>query len=480
MYFSQIFDRKLAQYSYLIGCQATGEAVVVDPMRGVEAYFEQAAREGLRIVAAADTHIHADYLSGLREMAECPGVTVLASGEGGADWQFEWLKGENRAGSGYAHRILMHGDHFMIGNIRFDTIFTPGHTPEHLCFLVTDTASGSPIPVGLLSGDFVFVGDLGRPDLLETAAGQTGTMESSARTLYRSLDRFRALNPSVQLWPGHGAGSACGKALGAVPTSTVGYELVANRAFLAATSEDAFVAYILDGQPEPPLYFARMKRDNRGGPPVLGKIPAPKKVPPNKLSDLSGATGVAVLDTRDWSAYSRAHLRGALFTPLNRAFNTIAGSYVPEKMVIYLIVEESRLREAVLDLVHVGLDDIAGFATPDMFDEYARHGKVATIAEIQTDEVERTVAAGAFLLDVRRAAELAESGLIPGAYNIAHTRLLDRVGEVPRGKPVLVYCQTGSRSSYAAGLLDRMGYRVISMAGGIESWAARGGAVVTA
>ncbi|HEU4363978.1 MAG TPA: MBL fold metallo-hydrolase, partial [Candidatus Krumholzibacteria bacterium] len=293
MYFRQIFDQKLAQYSYLIGCQATGEAVVVDPMRDIDTYCDIAAQEGLRIVAAADTHIHADYLSGLRELAERPGVTAYASGEGDDDWQFEWLKG-----SGYAHRILMHGDQFMIGNIRFDVICTPGHTPEHLCFLVTDTASGSPIPVGLLSGDFVFVGDLGRPDLLETAAGQTGTMEASARTLYRSLDRFRALSPSLQLWPAHGAGSACGKALGAMPVSTVGYELAANRALLAATSEAAFVAYILEGQPEPPLYFARMKRDNRGGPRVLGKLPTPKRVAPNKLSDLSGAIGVAVLDTR--------------------------------------------------------------------------------------------------------------------------------------------------------------------------------------
>jgi hydroxyacylglutathione hydrolase len=475
MYFRQIFDQRLAQYAYLIGCQASGEAIVIDPMRDVQRYVELAAQEGLRIVAAADTHIHADYLSGLRELAEKPGVTVYASGEGGDDWQYEWLRN-----SAYAHRILGHGDHLMIGNIRFDVIFTPGHTPEHLCYLVTDTASGSPVPMGLLSGDFVFVGDLGRPDLLETAAGQSGTMEASARTLYRSLDRFRALNPSVQVWPGHGAGSACGKALGAVPVSTVGYELVVNPALLAATSEDAFVAYILDGQPEPPLYFARMKRDNRSGPCILGKLPVPKKVPPNKLSDLCGATGVAVLDTRDWAAYAKAHLPGSLFAPLNRAFNTIAGSYVPEKMVIYLIVDEARLREAVVDLVHVGLDDIAGYATPEMFDEYARRGKVGSVAEIDATAVEQAVAGGAFLLDVRRAAELVEDGRIPGAHNIAHTRLLERIAEVPRGKPVIVYCRTGSRSAYAAGLLDRMGYRTTNVAGGIESWTARGGAVVTA
>jgi hydroxyacylglutathione hydrolase len=474
MYFNQITDPSLAQYAYLIGCQATGEAIVVDPMRDVDRYLDLAAAERLRIVAAVDTHIHADYLSGLREFAE-RGVPVYASGEGGEEWQYNWLKD-----SEYSHRILRHGESFMIGNIRFDVIATPGHTPEHLCYLVTDTPAGAPIPVGLLSGDFVFVGDLGRPDLLETAAGQTGTMEESARTLYRSLEQFRALEPSLQLWPGHGAGSACGKALGAVPVSTVGYELVANRGLRAASSEDNFLSYILEGQPEPPLYFARMKRDNRDGAPLLGKIPVPKKVPPNKLSDLSFATGVAVVDTRPWPQFAKSHLPGALFAPMNRQFNTVAGSYVPEGMPTYLIVDEDRVREAVIDLIHVGLDRIAGYATPAMYDDYARKGKTGTIAEIDPEGVEKAVAGGAFLLDVRRDAEVRESGRIPGAHNIAHTRLLERIDEVPKNRPVVVYCESGARSAYAAGLLDRFGYTTIAVTGGFVSWTARGGAVATA
>ncbi len=473
MFFRQIFDPRLAQYSYLIGCQATGEAIVVDPMRDVDGIIDIAAREGLRLVATVETHVHADYLSGAREIAERTGCTVYASAEGGADWQFEWL-----TGGAYVHKLLHHGDHFMIGNIRFDALHTPGHTPEHMCFLVTDTPSGAPIPLGLLSGDFVFVGDLGRPDLLETAAGQTGTMDGSARSLFRSLEKFRALNPSVQVWPGHGAGSACGKALGAVPMSTVGYELASNRWLAPGTREDDFVAYILDGQPEPPLYFARMKRDNRRGPRVLGRLPQPRRVHLGKLSDLAHATGVAVLDTRPWSAYAQSHLPGSLFTPLNRAFNTIAGSYVPEKMPIYLIVEESRVREAVVDLIHVGLDDIVGYATPEMFLEHARgSGKTASMEEIDVDALEREIAAGAFLLDVRNASEIAEGGRIPGAHNIAYTRLLDRIAEVPKKQRVVVYCQTGSRSMYAAGLLDRFGYRAGNVPGGILAWQEKGGAV---
>ncbi len=475
MFFRQIFDRKLAQYAYVIGCQATGEAIVIDPMRDVDVYLEIARAEGLELVAVAETHIHADFLSGARELAERTGAVVHVSAEGGADWQSEWLKGGD-----YRHRLLRDGDHFMIGNIRFDVMFTPGHTPEHVCYLVTDTPARAPIPLGFLSGDFVFVGDVGRPDLLETAAGQAGSMEPGARDLFASIRRFRELNPSVQIWPAHGAGSACGKSLGAMPMSTVGYELMANRSILAASDPDAFVAYILEGQPEPPLYFARMKRDNRVGPAVLGGIPEAKRIPPNKLADLSGATGVAVLDTRSWDEYRHAHLPGSLFAPLNTAFNTVAGSYVPEKMPVILIVPETRVREAVVDLIHVGLDHIVGYATPDMFAEYARKGKTAAIAQVEASEIEHEVNGGAFLLDVRRAAELADVGRIPGSHNIAHTRLLARIHEVPKDRPIVVHCGTGSRSAYAAGLLDRLGYRVTNVSGGFGAWKARGGAAVTA
>jgi hydroxyacylglutathione hydrolase len=473
VFFRQINDRKLAQYSYLIGCQATREAIIIDPMRDVEQYFTIAKAEGLNLVAAAETHIHADFLSGAREMAE-RGVTVYVSGDGGPDWQSNWL-----TGSAYPHRILHDSDHFMIGRIRFDAWHTPGHTPEHMCYLVSDTPAGAAIPIGLVSGDFVFVGDVGRPDLLETAAGHVGSMELGARALYQSIHAFRALNPAIQLWPGHGAGSACGKALGAVPMSTVGYELSANRSIAAASDPDAFTAYILEGQPEPPLYFARMKRENRDGPALLRDATEPRLLPANKFGDLIGA-GVHVLDTRTWDEYRHAHLPGALFTPLNSQFNTVAGCYVPEKTPIVLLVEESRLREAITDLIHVGLDQVVGYITPDLFRQYAAKGKTTPLGQIDVDEIEKNSAAGAFLLDVRRSAELAESGSITGAHNIAHTRLLERIAEVPRSQPVVVFCSSGSRSRYAAGLLDHMGYKVINVVGGFDAWKTRGGAAIMA
>jgi hydroxyacylglutathione hydrolase len=457
----------------MIGCQRTGDAIIIDPMRDVERYLDVAAEEGLRLVAAAETHIHADFLSGARELAERADVDVYASDEGGPDWSYEWL----RTGS-QKHRLLKDGDTFNVGGIRFDVVHTPGHTPEHVCYLVTDTGGGATRPMGVLSGDFICVGDVGRPDLLESAAGVTGAMEPSARTLYRSIEKFRDMPADLQIWPGHGAGSACGRALGAVPMSTLGYELAVNPSILAATGEDAFVGYILDGQPEPPLYFARMKHQNKQGPAVLGELPAPRRVRDGKLAELAGATGVAVCDTRTWDEYRHKHLPGSLCTPLNSAFNTTVGSYVPDGMPIYLIVEERRVREAVVDLVHVGLDNIVGYATPDMFTEHTgRGGQVATTGELAAAEFAERRPDDAFLLDVRTAGELKATGRIPGAHHIAHARLLAHLEDVPKNRPVYVYCETGSRSSYASGLLDRHGYKAWKIAGGFTAWTAAGGEV---
>jgi hydroxyacylglutathione hydrolase len=450
----QIFDPKLAQYAYLIGCPACGEALIVDPERDVDRYFDVAARNKLRIVAAADTHIHADYLSGLREMAEL-GVRVYASKEGGPDWQYEWLPG-----SAYDYRLLGHDDTFMVGNIELRAIHTPGHTPEHLSYLVRDTRSGSSAFVAVASGDFVFVGDVGRPDLLESAAGQVGSMEPSAHALYRSIQKaFRPLPEFLQVWPAHGAGSACGKSLGDVPMSTVGYELRNNLSIRAATDEQAFVQHILAGQPEPPPYFARMKRDNRMGPRVLGPVPSPPALDAAGLRDIARRSEVVVLDTRARAAFFRRHLPGAVLADLDYQFCTIAGSYVEEDVPICLIVSADRVDEAVRGLVRIGLDRIEGFATPDTLDEYAAAGgTVAQTRTIDMRELERRRLSGAALvLDVRGRAEY-EEGHVPGALNIAHTRLLPRIDELPRDTPLVVHCRSGARSAAAVSVLERHGF----------------------
>jgi hydroxyacylglutathione hydrolase len=454
----QIFDEKLAQYAYLVGCPATGEAIVIDPERDVDRYVEAARKKGLRLVAAVDTHIHADYLSGLRELAE-RGVKVYASDEGGPDWRYEWL-----IGSRYPYQLLKDGDRFQVGNLVFEAVHTPGHTPEHMSYLVVDRGSGADVPIALATGDFVFVGDLGRPDLLETAAGQAGTMEAGARTLFRTLQRFRDLPEFVQVWPAHGAGSACGKSLGDIPLSTVGYELRNNASIQAATSEAAFVRYILSGQPEPPLYFARMKRDNRQGPPVLGALPAPPALTAAELAALAGRTDVAVLDTRDRKAFLAGHLPGAILAELDYQFTTIAGSYVGEDVPLYLVVEPAHVDEAVRMLVRIGLDRIAGYATAETLAAVPAHGvDLAALETIDMAELERRRLHGeGLVLDVRGQAEY-ETRHVPGALNIAHTRLYARLPEVPKDRPVLVHCNSGGRSAAAASLLARHGYQVVDV-----------------
>lgn len=464
MFFQQIFEEKLAQYAYLIGCQATGEAIVVDPMRDIDRYKEIAQKNNLRITAATETHIHADYLSGLREFAE-EGVKVLVSDEGDADWKYEWVMG-----SDYEHQLLKDGDEFAIGNIKFIAKHTPGHTPEHLSFLVADGAATDE-PMGILSGDFIFVGDVGRPYLLETAAGQEGVMVDSAKVMYQSIQKFKEMPGYWQVWPGHGAGSACGKALGTIPESTVGYEKRFNNSIKAAISEQEFVDYILDGQPEPPLYFARMKRDNKKGPEVLGEIPQPKNTTVEQIIGQVRISQSVILDTRNRYEFMDGHIEGSLLSPLNKAFNTVAGSYIKENEQIFLIIEEEKVGEAALDLIRIGLDNIAGYVTPDQLKEFGeKGGELFTTETIDFKKTEEYLNAGeAYLLDVRKQSEF-EEGHIPGAFNIAHTRLLDRIDEVPKDKPVMVSCRTGARSAVASALLEREDFVVKYVDDLIEEW----------
>ncbi|EMI52833.1 MBL fold metallo-hydrolase, partial [Rhodopirellula sallentina] len=216
MLLKYFYDQKLAHASYMVGCQRANEAVIVDPGRDIEQYLEMAEREGVRVVAVAETHIHADYVSGARELADRVGAKLYLSDEGPDEWKYLYA-------DQYDHEFVHDGDSFMIGKIRFEVMHTPGHTPESISFVVTDQGGGADEPMGIFTGDFVFVGSIGRPDLLEEAAKIEGTAEPGARDLFRSAERFKAMPDYLQVWPAHGAGSACGKGLGAIPSSTVGY-----------------------------------------------------------------------------------------------------------------------------------------------------------------------------------------------------------------------------------------------------------------
>lgn len=467
MFFRMIYDPRLAEAAYLIGCQKTGEAIIFDPERDIDRYLDVAKQNGLRIVAVAETHIHADFLSGAREFAE-RGATVYVSAMGAPDWSSRWLN-QKRGGGSYAHKELRDGDSFVIGNIRFTAMHTPGHTPEHMCYLVVDQGGGANEPMGIVTGDFVFVGDLGRPDLLESAAGVEGIAKPSAHALWKSARRFLADLPDwLQVWPAHGAGSACGKALGAVPQSTVGYERRFNPALRLANEEHRFVDFILEGQPEPPTYFARMKKENRDGPAVLGDLPKPKKLDGQELLRVAG--DAQVLDVRSWGDFRQGHVRGSLFTPLDNSFPTVAGSYVDPAKDVVLVVDPGKLDAAIRDLVRVGIDRVVAWAEPSALAGLP----LVQSKEVSAKDAQAIVDRGAsFILDVRRAGEYA-AGHIEGATNIAHTRLSVRLADIPKDKPILCHCKAGGRSAYVTALLERHGYDVTNMAGGFDAWAAAG------
>lgn len=477
MLFRMIYDDTLAQAAYLIGCQRTGEAIVLDPERDVDRYIKIAEKEGLRITAVTETHIHADFLSGSRELAEKVGAKVYLSDEGDSEWKYRWLDKKSGGGS-YEHRLVRAGDTFRVGNIEFQVLHTPGHTPEHICFAITDRGGGAAEPMGIATGDFVFVGDLGRPDLLETAAGKAGSKVPSARRLYHSVQEFAKLADYLQVWPAHGSGSACGKALGAVPQTTVGYEKRFNPSIRAATSEDYFVEFILEDQPDPPLYFPRMKRENRDGPRILGALPRPAAISGAELKGLD-AQRTVVIDTRTWKAFRAGHLPGALYIPLDKSFPTVAGSFIEDTQAIILVADEARVEEAVRNLVRVGLDRITGIVTPAVLEQHlGTSSHRATSEDIDAGSLHARIDdPSLFLLDVRNTSEF-KQGHIPGATGAPYTRLASRLADLPKDKQIIVNCQGGSRSARAVAFLERAGFKATNLAGGFQAWEKEAAALV--
>jgi len=466
MFLKRFYDDGLAQASYLIGCAATGEALVIDANRDVQQYIDAAEAEKLRITHVSETHIHADYVSGSRELARITGARLYLSAEGGTDWQYRFAKEDGAT-------LVRDGDVIKVGNIRIEVMHTPGHTPEHISFVVTDTA-GANAPMGIATGDFVFVGDVGRPDLLEKAAKIANTMEDGARTLFHSLERFRALPDFIQVWPGHGAGSACGKSLGAVPTSTVGYEKRFNWG-VGTTTEQDFVAMVLAGQPEPPLYFAEMKRINRDGPPILGGFRLPAR------GDVSGleqalTSGAAVLDIRSAADFAVGHVAGTTNIPLNKSFSTWAGWLVKYDQPIHLIGTEQDATHAVRELAMIGLDHVAAWYDPAVIGEWKSSGKSVGVVA-QTDEAalaSRITKGEVTVIDVRNRTEY-DAGHLPGSLHIPVGYLEERLAEIPREKPIVVQCQSGARSAIATSVLQRLGVQnAANLTGGFLAWQAAG------
>lgn len=472
MLFKQIYEPDLAQASYLIGCQANGTAVVVDPRRDISVYLEEAGKNGLSIVAVTETHIHADYLSGARELAKATGAALYLSGEGGQDWQYKGLEG-------LKHVLINDGDEIKIGNVRLQALHTPGHTPEHISFLVTDGATTDK-PGFVLTGDFVFVGDIGRPDLLEEAAGQAGTAEPGARRMFQSIqEKFLTLPDYVQVWPGHGAGSACGKALGAVPSTTVGYErrFAWWADYLAANHQAQFVQTLLADQPEAPSYFSMMKKLNRDGMPILARLPEPAKLAAEEFQKLL-AGGAVLVDTRDKLAFAGGHIKGAINIPATKNFSTWAGWLLPYDKPLVLVANPELIPDLAAKLIRVGLDNIVGFI-PDL-EGYAE-SELETVPQVTVLETEAKWRRGeAVILDVRAADEY-KSGHIPGALNLHAGRVMRNLQRVPKDRPVVLHCASGDRSSTAISALLAAGYtNVMNLTGGIRAWQEQGFLLETA
>lgn len=465
MLLKYFYDKALAHASYLVGCQRTGEAVVIDAGRDIQQYLDAAAAEGLHIVAAADTHIHADYVSGARELADRIGARLYVSDEGPAEWKFEYA-------SAYDHQLLRDGDVFSIGGVDFKVLYTPGHTPESISFVLTDRGGGADAPMGVFTGDFVFVGSIGRPDLLEEAAGMVGTAEPGARELFHSIAKFRELPDHLQIWPAHGAGSACGKGLGAIPSSTVGYEKLFNPA-LQFDNEQAFVDYILSEQPEAPKYFAVMKRVNREGPAILGEKSFPEKLDVNRLSGI--AQTEQVVDIIGTQAFAAAHVPGTIGIPA-ATLAAWAGFLLDYDRPIHLIAGESDLPEAVRVLQKIGVDRVAGYFCAE---EVANAGlRTASIVQKTPREVAAMVESGdAVIVDVRSKTER-ESSMIPGSEYSFLGKLADNIGRFPKDRNYVFQCRSGGRSVIASSIAQRAGIEsVFNLQGGITAWKQAGLAV---
>lgn len=459
MFFKSFTDENLAQNAYLIGCQRTGESIIIDAPREFDHILQAAEKEGLHVTAAADTHIHADYVSGAHQLAVQHGVKLYLSDEGDENWKYTYT-------DGIEVEFVTEGSKFSIGNIDFEVWHTPGHTPESISFLLTDRGGGATDPMGIFTGDFVFVGDVGRPDLLEKAAGIGGTADSGARDMYKSVQRFKELPDHLVVWPGHGAGSACGKSLGAVPISTVGYEKKFNWA-LQITDEETFVTELLKDQPEAPVYFAEMKKLNKVGPAILRDEKVRVLTSSEELAKMAAEDGVFVLDTRPATIADKGLLKGSINIPFNKSFANWAGWLVRYDEKLVVIAEENEQEDVQKALQSIGFDAIVAFADPALLkgletESYDTLSVQNFVKEMKDED--------AFVIDVRNDGEWNDGHLEEAHHNFLGKL---RTTELPEDKTLLVHCQSGARSAIASSVLKARGFNNVKhMAGGYSAYTA--------
>ncbi|QMV17852.1 MBL fold metallo-hydrolase [Granulicella sp. 5B5] len=437
----------LAQYAYMVS--DGGEAVVVDPMRDVERYVKYAQSEGVRIKAIVETHIHADFAAGSCELAAITGAELALSA---------YDEGEHFV---YAmpHRKLRDGDSVRVGNAELKALHTPGHTPEHLSYLLYE--EGSETPVAMFSGDFLFVGSLGRPDLL----GEDAKVEL-AHSLYRSVQQMRALPDALKAYPGHGAGSLCGAGMRDATETALGAERAMNPFF--HLGEEAFVAEILATVPELPAYYPRMKALNAKGAVALELVRGAKALPVERVAELVRAGSVTLLDVRSVEAFSVAHVPGALHIAAGPSFSMWAGWLVDVEKPIVLVTDGGDDAAIRVVLARVGLDEVMGHLDGGVAGWAASGMPVAVTPRRSAEDVERS--AEMLVLDVRNDQERGH-GSIPGSVHVILGDLPGALASLPRDREVVTVCESGLRASIAASLLERAGIdRVSTLAGGMAAW----------
>ncbi len=464
MFFHQRFVPGLAIYSYMVGDEKSRQCAVIDPTRDVGEYLEVARREGLHITHVLETHVHADFVSGSAELKARLGddVRIIVSGMGGEEWT-----------PPHADRAVADGDEIALGTVRLKAIHTPGHTPEHVSWALFDDTRSKDAPWLVFTGDFLFVGDVGRPDLLGEEA-----RKSLAHQLYRSVfDRLPTLPDFTEVYPAHGAGSLCGKAIGSRSTSTLGYERRFSGA-LQPKEEPRWVSTLLEGMPIAPPYFLRMKRVNSEGPKVLGPEPLGRKRFTAKEVHDRVCEHCLVLDARPKEAFAAAHIPGSVNIPLGSNLPTWAGWVLPYDRPILIVPDDpDDVPEVVTHLLRVGFDDVQGYLEGGMAD-WETHG--FELGRLETTSVRELAArlgkdsGRPFVLDVRTESEW-DSGHVEGASHIHGGKLQERMSEVPRDRPVAVVCGSGYRASIASSFLKREGYEdVTNVLGGMSAWKAAG------
>ena len=451
MFFKQFYLGCLAHASYLIGSE--GEAAVVDPRRDVDTYIDEAKERGFRIRHVIETHLHADFVSGHRELARRTGAKIYFGAKAGA--QFDYVP-------------VNDGDEIRMGDVVLRFLETPGHTPESVSILVVDR-SVSDVPKAVLTGDTLFIGDVGRPDLL----GSKMSAQELAGMLYDSLhDKLLALPDSVEVYPAHGAGSLCGRNISSETSSTIGQQRQFNYALRPMPKEE-FVRMMTTDLPEAPAYFSRDVAINRGGASELAELPDPPALEARDVEVLQ-KKGAIVLDTRPAAQYGAGHVPGSLHIGLSGQFASWAGALVsPGTPMLIVAEDEEQVREARLRLARVGLDNVAGYLAGGIL-EWDRAGlRLATLEQINVAELDERLREGAVrVVDVRRPGEW-QSGHIATALHLPLNDLAEKADDLSREEPLAVVCAGGFRSSIGTSLLERQGFhRITNVVGGMAAWRA--------